>query len=240
MKSVIISADYAEDIEHSSTDDDLRRGRGQLARIPVRDDEMLSLFRALQTMMPQKSHWTLGIISTLPGEGVSTVARGLARVVAQTPGARVLICDIANDPNSRVRGMRDQTSATRASVGDARSRIEFSWLPGNQIAVGALGDTGSSMNAITADAESLRSMVSSASAGFELVILDLPPVSGGVIGPSFAKAVDGVLLVVEAERTRAHSVRASQKTLNMYGANVLGVVLNKRRLHIPYFMYRHL
>jgi Mrp family chromosome partitioning ATPase len=248
MKSVIISADYAEDIEQSSTEEIAPQGSAQLSPLPVRDDEMQNLFRALQMMMPQKTHWTLGITSTLPGEGVSTVARGLARVVARTPGARVLICDVPSEQSSHGRNngrnnarnsARDTRSATRASVGDSGGRIEFSWLPGSQIAVGALGDGGRNMSAITTD-DSVRSIVSTASAGFEMVILDLPPVSESVIGPSFAKAVDGVLLVVEAERTRAHSVRATQKTLNMYGANVLGIVLNKRRFHIPNFIYRHL
>jgi Mrp family chromosome partitioning ATPase len=245
MKSVIISADYAEDIEQSSTEEAIAPSAygGQLTpALPVRDDEMLNLFRALQMMMPQKTHWTLGITSTLPGEGVSTVARGLARVVARTPGARVLICDVPSEQRGRGRhgrDGRDNRSGTRASVGDSSGRIEFSWLPGSQIAVGALGDGGHNMHALATD-DSVRSIVSTASAGFEMVILDLPPVSESVVGPSFAKAVDGVLLVVEAERTRAHSVRATQKTLNMYGANVLGVVLNKRRFHIPNFIYRHL
>jgi Mrp family chromosome partitioning ATPase len=72
------------------------------------------------------------------------------------------------------------------------------------------------------------------------VILDLPPVSESVVGPALAKAVDGVVLVVEAERTRSQSVRATHKTLQMYGGNVLGVVLNKRRFHIPEVVYRRL
>lgn len=244
MKSVIIAPDYAQDIEASSTPHPGAHPGGDrlsspelLQRAPVRDDEMISLFRALQTMMPQKSHWTLGIISTLPGEGVSSVARGLARIVARTPNAKVLICDVASDPRNRTR--RDKHASTRTSMGDGGGRIDFTWLPGSQIALGVLGEPGA-MNAIAADVESVRSMVSNVSAGFELVILDLPPVSESVIGPALAKAVDGVLLVVEAERTRAAAVRATEKTLKMYGGNVLGVVLNKRRFHIPDFIYRRL
>jgi protein-tyrosine kinase len=240
MKSVIIAPDYAQDMEASS---EPARGPGDrlappelLARAPVGDDEMISLFRALQTLMPQKAHWTLGIISTHPGEGVSSVARGLARIVSRTPNAKVLICDVASDPRSRKARDKD---ATRTSVGDGGGRIDFTWLPGSQIALGVLGEPGA-MNAIAADVESVRSMVHNVSAGFELVILDLPPVSESVIGPALAKAVDGVLLVVEAERTRAAAVRATEKTLRMYGGNVLGIVLNKRRFHIPDFIYRRL
>lgn len=237
MKSVIISADYAEDMEALSTVDGRGGNADLINHAPVRDEEMISLFRALQASMPQKSHWTLGIISTLPGEGVSSIARGLARTVARTPNAKVLICDVAGDP--RAARPAEPNPFTRASVDAAGGRIEFTWLPGSQIAVGSFGEPGG-MNAIAADVDSFHSMVSTVSAGFELVILDLPPVSQSIVGPALAKALDGVVLVVEAERTRSQAVRATQKTISMYGGNVLGVVLNKRRFHIPNFIYRRL
>jgi Mrp family chromosome partitioning ATPase len=227
MNSVIISADYVEDMEAQSYQGDAS---------PVRDDEMINLFTSLQAVMPQKSNWKLGIISTQSGEGVSTIANGLARVVARNSKARVLICDVAGIQAARSERRRLQSN-TRASVDGAGNRIEFSWLPGSQIAVGTLGDASGS-GALTTDASSVRTMVNTVSANFELVILDLPPVSDGVIGPSLTKAVDGVLLVVEAERTRTDSVRATQKALQMHGGKVLGVVLNKRRYHVPDFVSR--
>jgi Mrp family chromosome partitioning ATPase len=231
MKNIIISSDYAHDIETSS--DEFSKPE-PLTQVPVHDDEMVGLFRALQTMMPQKAGWTLGIISTLPGEGTSTIARALAGIVTRTTNAKVLICDVTNDARTR-----DQRAAVRTSVGDGAGRVEFNWLPGSQVAIGSFGEPGE-MNSLAADVEGARSMVSTASAGFELMILDLPPVSAGVVGPALAKAVDGVILVVEAERTRMHSVRATQKTLEMFGGRVLGVVLNKRRFHIPNFIYSRL
>jgi Mrp family chromosome partitioning ATPase len=54
-----------------------------------------------------------------------------------------------------------------------------------------------------------------------------------------SKALDGIVLVVEAERTRTPLVRATQKTIKGHGGTVLGVVLNKRRSHVPKFLYRH-
>jgi Mrp family chromosome partitioning ATPase len=240
MKSIIISADYAEDIQASSQEHPHGDAADLVTQAPVRDDEMISLFRALQVGMPQKSHWTLGVISTSSGEGVSSIARGLARIVARTPGARVLICDVAGNPRGPSQSSNSRALATRSSYSDDMNRIEFSWLPGsNQIAVGSFGEPGQ-MHAIASDVETVRAMVSTVSAGFELVILDLPPVSESVVGPALAKAVDGVVLVVEAERTRSQSVRATHKTLQMYGGNVLGVVLNKRRFHIPEAVYRRL
>jgi Mrp family chromosome partitioning ATPase len=240
MKSIIISADYEEDMEAMSTGESVRGDL--LSHAPVRDEEMIGLLRALQLTMPQKSHWTIGIISTLHGEGVSSIARGLARVVSRTPNAKVLICDVAGDPRTRPTrsGPSNSTAlATRASLDHGVGRIEFSWLPGSQVAMGALAEPGA-INALATDAESVRSMLSSVSDSFELTILDLPPVSESIIGPAMAKALDGVVLVVEAERTRSAAVQATQRTLRMHGGNVLGVVLNKRRFHIPNFIYRRL
>jgi Mrp family chromosome partitioning ATPase len=111
------------------------------------------------------------------------------------------------------------------------------WLAGNRVAIGSLGDA-SWTNTVATDTESVRSIIGALSAHFELVILDLPPVSRSIASPAFAGVVDGVLLVVEAERTRAHAVRSTYGTLNIHGGNVLGVVLNKRRSHTRHLLRR--
>jgi Mrp family chromosome partitioning ATPase len=234
MSSIIISADYREEVEALSKDGSRSRTAEALARVPVKDEEMISLLRTLQQTGPARTRWTLGVISTLPGEGTSTIARGLARIVSKNPKAKVLICNVPTDSESTL------TRDPYLEAGEFRpGHMDFTWLPGGQVAVGSLGEPGF-MNAIASDIDAVTAMVSRLSAGFELVILDLPPVSKSVIGPALSKALDGVLLVVEAERTRSLSVRATQKTIKVHGGTVLGVVLNKRRFHIPGFIYRHL
>jgi Mrp family chromosome partitioning ATPase len=44
--------------------------------------------------------------------------------------------------------------------------------------------------------------------------------------------------VVEAERTRVSDIERTRDTLEQLGANLLGVVLNKRRLRVPRFIDR--
>lgn len=238
MKSIIIASDYKSDIEALSEGEPYRGG-DLLLHAPVHDEEMISLLRALQLVMPAKGHWTIGLIATHHGEGVSSIARGLARIVSRTPNAKVLICDVAGDPRTRPGRHSNSTALARASFDHGSRRIEFTWLPGSQVALGALGEPGG-IGAIAADPESVRAMLSSVSDSFELTILDLPPVSESIVGPAMAKALDGVVLVVEAERTRSAAVQASQRTIAMHGGNLLGVVLNKRRFHIPNFIYNRL
>jgi protein-tyrosine kinase len=75
---------------------------------------------------------------------------------------------------------------------------------------------------------------------FDYVILDGPPV------PSFSEArvicakVDGVIMVVESGKTREQVAVRAKKELEEAGGKVLGVVLNKRKFHIPEWIYRRL
>jgi Mrp family chromosome partitioning ATPase len=56
----------------------------------------------------------------------------------------------------------------------------------------------------------------------------------------FFRKVDGVVLVIEAERVRTPVIERAVDTLQDCGANVLGAVLNKRRFPIPRFLYKRL
>jgi len=74
---------------------------------------------------------------------------------------------------------------------------------------------------------------------FELVVIDLPQAVFSN-GPSIASLVDGVVIVVEAEKTRWQVALSMKETIIKSGGTVLGVVFNKRRLYIPQFIYNRL
>ena len=74
----------------------------------------------------------------------------------------------------------------------------------------------------------------------DLVILDAPPVLASPVCLGLAPTVDGVILLVEAERTRQAVAEAARDALQACGANLLGVVLNKRRFAVPAALYRRL
>lgn len=74
----------------------------------------------------------------------------------------------------------------------------------------------------------------------DLIILDTPPVLSSPLAQAMAPTVDGVILVVEAERTRTAVALAAKRALTQGGANLLGVVLNKQRYHVPKPLYDRL
>jgi len=81
---------------------------------------------------------------------------------------------------------------------------------------------------------------SSLRAEFDLVVIDAPPAHVSSLGVAVSGKADGTLLVVEAERTRAPVVEMVKRRIAESGGKVVGAVLNRRRYHIPDFIYRQI
>lgn len=75
---------------------------------------------------------------------------------------------------------------------------------------------------------------------YKAVVFDMPPVWDGEFSSRLAGQVDGVILVVEAEKVRWQVARQAKEFLLQGHARLFGVVLNKRQFHIPEWMYRRL
>ena len=72
------------------------------------------------------------------------------------------------------------------------------------------------------------------------ILLTTPPVNAYNDALALATKVDGVVLVVEAEKTRWEVAQSARERLEDARANILGVVLNNRKFHIPGWIYRRL
>jgi capsular exopolysaccharide synthesis family protein len=75
---------------------------------------------------------------------------------------------------------------------------------------------------------------------FDYVILDTPPVNGYGESIVIATKVDGVILVLESDKTRQQVALRAKEEMEKAGANVLGVILNKRKHYIPEWIYKRL
>jgi Mrp family chromosome partitioning ATPase len=75
---------------------------------------------------------------------------------------------------------------------------------------------------------------------FSLVVVDLPPPDHASLVGRLASLLDGILLVVEAERIRADAARRQKELLVRANARLLGAVLAKERQHVPASLTRFL
>ena len=75
---------------------------------------------------------------------------------------------------------------------------------------------------------------------FDYVIIDTPPVNSYAESMVIAAKVDGVILVLESDKTRQPVAIRAKQEMEKAGANLLGVILNKRKHYIPEWIYKRL
>lgn len=71
---------------------------------------------------------------------------------------------------------------------------------------------------------------------YPLMIVDAPPLSHSIEGVLLSSRVDGVVLVLEAERSRRRQVRDVSKRVANAGGRVIGAVLTERKRYLPSFL----
>jgi Mrp family chromosome partitioning ATPase len=204
--------------------------------LPELAEETAQLFARLRPLLEERGSLILHVASANPGEGTSTVAQALARHGAATRRHRTLLID-ANPAHS-----------TRLSSGPAiglveshRARAEVA-ASVNVVESEALGTvalaTPATYEAGLPEYAEIERIYNALRSQWPLIIIDAAPVLHSVDILNIAPLSDGVLLVVEAERSRTPVVKRAKDQLQSTGAHIIGVVLNRRRFHIPPLLYK--
>lgn len=175
----------------------------------------------------------IGVTSCQSGEGVSTVAVSLAVTAASFGQGSVLLIDANFD-----RPAAHRLLGVKASPGLAEVLANRSQSPAFQpsavanlsiLAAGAAEKC--SVRALAAS--SFAELVAGLQKSFVLIVVDLPSIEVGGFTMQMASSLDGVLLVVEAERVHGEVARRRKELLAQADARLLGVVLNKQRRYVP-------
>ncbi|EYB66757.1 hypothetical protein DEIPH_ctg076orf0016 [Deinococcus phoenicis] len=199
--------------------------------------EALGFLRVNLQAMLQKPRPILMVAGTAAGEGASSLTAALARSLASS-GQQVLILD------ADLRGGRQQDLWDTGTGGQpwhplcgkdgARSLQEALHTPVNvqvlQVApnidllpAGGVPQSGLELLSRPDLGEWLRRW----SQGYDVVLIDSPPLLVFADGLMLGQQVDGVLLVAEAGRTPLPDLRQVLRRMGVAGVPVLGFVLNK-------------
>jgi protein-tyrosine kinase len=217
---------------------------------PIPDEEMVGLLSAIRAALPQKRSYSVGLISTLSGEGTTTIAHTMAQVAARNPRTKVIMCRVTQAPEDQEDAstpyvyLEPIVHPATAYAQNTALQLAANAGPSNSAeyplaAANGATQSGPMMGALTSPSD-LMYIVRSLTSSFDLVVVDLPAASAGPLGPSLCKGLDGVVVVVEAERTRLPALRATRKSIELHGGAIIGSVLNKRRFYIPNALYKRL
>lgn len=189
-------------------------------------------FRSLRTNLQftsvDRKVKSILITSSLPNEGKSTIIKNLAYALAMT-GVKVIVvdCDLRNPTVHQMFKIPNMGGLTNIIVEDDRyekyviSDKEFDNL--GIITSGPIPPNPSEL----IGSNRMKSFLDKLKENYDYVLLDAPPVLLVTDPTVLAPVVDGVILVIQANKTEIEATKRAKEILTNVKANILGAVLNK-------------
>ena len=177
-----------------------------------------------------RSNKVIAFTSSLPNEGKSTLAAGLALMIAQAGGRAILVdCDLRNPSLS-------QTLAPSATAGfievvsDKATIDDVLWRSDPKINLSFLPTVLKSRVAHTSEilaSAATKKLFDELRKRYEYIIVDLSPLAPVVDVRTTAHFVDSYVCVIEWGRTKIDVVRKALADAPGVYQNLIGTVLNK-------------
>lgn len=195
-------------------------------------EELIAFYHTLRMQLPQDAPPIVEITSSNRGEGTSTLARDLSNAVASTLGLRVLLVVVETREGI-------EPGLETVATGDALATDVIAPARDGPFYRATLSVFGAGARFLF-DSGGMERVFAELVELVDVVFIDAPPILAEVGSMVLTRCVGGVVLVVEAERTRAPIVEQARRAIEANGGRLLGVVMNKRRYHIPRAIYRRL
>lgn len=180
---------------------------------------------------------TILLTGTAAGVGTTTVACELVWHLAARLGQKTLLVD-ANyqTPTVHERNHLPLTPGLcEYLAGNAAGTVhEVEKLP---LSLMTCGDRALLNRTVFSPDCGCKGLLETLAKDYVAVIIDAAPAVHSPETFNLASCVDGVVVVARSERSRREVVRATRERIELAGGAIVGGVLNRRRYHIPEWLY---
>jgi Mrp family chromosome partitioning ATPase len=205
------------------------------------DSELLGLAQNIAARLPNPDQNVIQFIGSRVGEGTSTLIREFALTASRHSSKPVLL----------VEADFSRPSHNQAFAIEMKPPLDYALKEGKALDGVITQVEESNLFLATLSSKNQRSLTErtffnstdiwkTAREQFSLILIDSSPVSVSAESLSICESVNGVVLVLEAEKTRSAVVQNVKNQILMREGNLLGVVFTKRKFHIPKFIYKFL
>jgi protein-tyrosine kinase len=203
--------------------------------------ELIALYQNIDCCLPDTPQMAIQFIASNGGEGVSTIVRDFARMAATVLGKSVLIVDAAHrNPCQHIYFNIPEEYGWRDALKDGESVDKAVYKAGSPNLYLSPLVPHTSLSPHVYDFEATSKLLADLKKKFDLILIDSSPATNSPDSIAISRSVDGVVLVVEAEKTRWQVVERVRDKIAKNGGNILGVIFNKRRFYIPESVYKRL
>jgi capsular exopolysaccharide synthesis family protein len=203
--------------------------------------ELGILENSIDTSLNKKKRKTLIFTSATPCEGTTTISVSYARLLALKGEGRILICEM----NARKPVFKELFAVNNGDgisdyfSGDSNLASIARATSADNLDVIHVGKVDPAFIQIHMQRVFPR-LVEEAASVYDTVIFDTPAVVSSPETAPMCSYVDGVVIVVQAGKTKREIVQRSLNSIARYDGNVLGIILNRKKYYIPGFLYKRI
>ncbi|HEY3924846.1 MAG TPA: P-loop NTPase [Acidothermaceae bacterium] len=184
----------------------------------------------------------LMVVSPRSGDGRTRTAVNMAMGAAQSSRSVLLVdADLSEPDVARLLDLAESAGLKGILAGTASFADVVQPVGSDGLHVITAGSTGAGgtphgMGHPLLASIAMARFLANARERYDLVVIDTPPMFLSSDSLTLAAQVDGIVVVVDARRTRQRMLTASLRRLTIAGGSVVGIVLNRA---VPPVLHRH-
>lgn len=200
------------------------------------EKKMILLYQGICALAPGEGR-VVAFTSAMPHEGASTIVRQLARIVAVKLNRKVAILDAnyADPTQPQAFGLAPAHGWDEAVHGAIPLEAAFQLVADIPLHVSPVSLNRSIPPVFTP--KQLAEFYAAVRARYDLALIDAPAIKTAPECLALCANADGIVLAVEAGKTRREVVKDLQEIIQRHGGKVLGVALTNRTLDVPKIIY---
>ncbi|MCX8159473.1 MAG: polysaccharide biosynthesis tyrosine autokinase [Candidatus Saccharicenans sp.] len=207
------------------------------------DSTFAESYRSLRTALllsgPLASLKSLIITSPLPNEGKSVTISNLAVSLAQMDKKVLLMdADLRRPKQHRIFNLKNHDGLSNyLTVGlDLNKLIKTTMVPSLFfVNSGPVPPNPAEL----LGSERMKALLDRLKAAFDFILIDTPPILSVTDSQVLGKMVDGLVLVVQADRTPKEALRQTREIIDLLQLKTYGVVINALNLDNRGYYHRH-
>ena len=192
---------------------------------PAYDNLLYTVFQQLRAASTEGV--VVAMTSATSGEGVTHSITALLNSLSRDGSKRILKVDAKQlrmttcAPASLTRYFKpvgtNIYSFARGTGAEMPSNVSYSW---------------------TGNWQYRRDCIEQLRASFDYILVDCPAIKSAGDVFSLAPLVDGVIMVIEAGKTRVDQILHAEKSIEFARGKLIGHILNKRSFDVPNWLYK--
>ncbi len=202
-------------------------------------DKLVSLYQRLETLMEERRCAVIAFAGGQQGDDSARLLCETAKLAASRLNRRILLIAAETSPILRQLGAAGADGWEAMAQDGALREESLQPVAGSSLFISHMTGGGGTLTSILSS-PLLANVFDALRQRFDMILIAAPALDRSSDAVMLAPLTDGMVLVINAGGTRWQVAKRWIEQISIHKGKVLGVLFNKRRDYIPYFIYSRL